>query len=561
MEKIFKLRNVNSRAQASLNFVTSMGTDIGTAEEMINHRRKNKLVFRPDGFKPLSSEVYFRTRFIAYMIPGLTYVAQKHQLPNTTIRERSIYKLIFRVLNTAANFVNCLFIIIWYQVLLNSVKTVSATEVGVVHGFLGSVIWATQCVRESGAVSKEALAVREMNSLAMSKLSCATIILESGESVSGVEVMLLHQTACAGGKSFEATASKIISRVTQSTPLAQHNKQHVVPKANLRRSSSVSDELAAKTLAASAMREVLRGNATVDSAVHSTYNIFSGGAHMIFPWAFSLATSFTLTVVRAIKGEPTLMDYDAGPAEVSTSIMMMVALLVATAFVTQVLLKDALSELMVINTWMDFMLGAVGGRSKLTNTKKNDELGFFVRLDNVDNVESYDLLCRSIGEVGLTVGEHHKKSFEVLSVICLVCVLVLFVGTVMDLEIAGWNVLIFIWSSLILVAMLRVFWLVVQIDSKMSKKVVKLLKHQMQLNKDFLFRDGSETETTMSEERRLELIKANGMLDLMCERIAINHVSLKILRVVQLREEVLVKFGAGIVAALFTTALRQTWND
>jgi hypothetical protein len=120
--------------------------------------------------------------------------------------------------------------------------------------------------------------------------------------------------------------------------------------------------------------------------------------------------------------------------------------------------------------------------------------------------------------------------------------------------------MLFAWGTIILFVMMRVFWFVVQIDSKLSKRAVKLLALEQHANERALIVDGRNGEVLMSDERKAELLAANALISVMCKEITLRHVSLKLFKFMQLREDVLVKFGGAIGAALFTTALRQSLN-
>lgn len=558
MDSIVNLHG-DERARASLAFVNSMGTSLETAEDMVSHHRLHQLVFRPDNFQPLPFKTYFLSRFVAYMtIPGLVFFIQKWQIPRSTEREKIIYNIIYKVLNTAFSAVNIAFVALFILSLSGRAKMISVAELGVVFGFMIST-WATQCIREADSVSKEGLVRRENNSLAMTRLMHTNIRMVNGITISGVGTMLLHKSACAESSRKAATSTNILNTLTQSTALAMYNSHQALPTPTAgggthRRRSSLSEEIAT-----AARNAVLRGESSIESTVHGRYNIFGGGLHMMLPWAVSFGVSSVPTVFRLIAGEDNMFDADVSGADISTSVVLTLLLILITAFVFQVQLNDALSDLSTMNTWVNLILGSIARGSKLTNTQKNDELDFHIHLDSVKNVNSFEMLYRSIGQVCVHYAECHKRAFEAMSFTCLVSVGVLFVVSAMDAEIDAWNVLLFVWSTIILVAMMTAFWLVVQIDSKMSKRVVKLLKLQQQHNEHALIMDTHDGgQESMSSEKRAELTSANALINVMCERITVSQTSLKILGVVPLREEALIKFGGAIGAALFTTALRQS---
>jgi hypothetical protein len=142
--------------------------------------------------------------------------------------------------------------------------------------------------------------------------------------------------------------------------------------------------------------------------------------------------------------------------------------------------------------------------------------------------------------------------------VCIATVVAVFAGSVLDLEMDVWNTLLIAGGSAILVAMLKVFHSLVNIDKLLVVEAIKLLRHQMWVNERDIMSLGTDgAEWSGGEGKAAELRRANQALELFVREIKNSHRSLIIFGVLPLTKQNLAKLGAAIGAALFTTVLRQ----
>jgi hypothetical protein len=541
------------RARSSLELANSLGTTIETAEEMAAHWTKNHTVFRPDSFKRLPFREYVWTRTLALLLPGPAFFLHHWHIPNSTPHEKSLSNVTIKVLNPLFTIVAIASVVLWVLVLSDQVKSVTAYELASIHIIIMSLCATTQSVREAGSFSREGAILQENLNLHAARLVHSEFCLVSGKTISGADVIHLQSQVCTGG---EAVATVVVGATTRSTALAIFNMQHKPSAASVRRSSSVHEAVEQAAAAAAAAKQAV----DVNKATHRKYNFISGGLQFALPWTVGLAVCIIPSLFRAVTGKISMFHDDATGKDIGADIILVLIIMLCTAFTIQVQIKDGLDDLWTIKEITDFTLGSISEDCAIVNTDENDALGFRMRLDNAENVESFEALFDTNVALFAFLGTYHKRAFEVLSIICVTSILIVFLGTVFELEIDSWNIMTYVWSAIIGVPMIRVFWLIVTIDQRLTKDFIRALRRERRKNDRALVTEEEDGGAMMSAEDRKKLIKASQLIGFLVDKIDNEHVSLKLFRVLVMRKDTMIKMGAALCAALLSTALRQALN-
>jgi hypothetical protein len=142
--------------------------------------------------------------------------------------------------------------------------------------------------------------------------------------------------------------------------------------------------------------------------------------------------------------------------------------------------------------------------------------------------------------------------------ICVASVVAVFVGSVIELEIDAWNVMLFVMGGGVLIVSMRVFMLIVVMHGRLGATTVKMLWHQRRLNEEAIER--LEHLATLDEAKIRSLLIASKKIDRLREAISIVHRPLVLFGAVPLTKENVVKASVAMAAALFTTVLRTSIN-
>jgi hypothetical protein len=431
--------------------------------------------------------------------------------------------------------------------------TIKLSEIFTAFVALSGLGLATQAVREGMTVSREAQAASQVYSANVVALRYTKFSLTNGSVISGTDALVYFTRSCKGE---EVTAGALLVTVTQATSLAYCNAQNT-PPAGKRRSSSIAAEIA-----------------QIDAAFHSSdvedkshdimkkkYNPFSvDGVGKILSWSLGFAFLTIPTVVGKLRGETTMVDSNATQADIVVDILTIIVLLLGVMSVSLLVLASALSELGIVNSWTRFLVGSICEGTGWRH-RPNEVLDFHLRLDCPEAVESFEVLYDLVRAVSYSYGEYHKKPFGLLMMICVASVVAVFVGSVMELEIDTWNVLLFVMGGGVLIVSMRVFLLIVVMHGRLGATMMKMLRHQRRLNNDAIERlEKMEAAPQVAEARVQVLMAANKKILRLLEVIADVHRPLVLFGAVPLTKENVVKASVAMAAALFTTVLRTSIN-
>jgi hypothetical protein len=145
-----------------------------------------------------------------------------------------------------------------------------------------------------------------------------------------------------------------------------------------------------------------------------------------------------------------------------------------------------------------------------------------------------------------------------MSVVGIASVVVAFLSSVLDVEVDVWNIEVFLTGLIMLFVTAKVLTGIVKCDNLLHKAVVKMLQHQVRLNRVEIARDA---KGLLGSEKVAEMKAANELIAALSESIDSFYAHQKLFGVVAMKQENLAKAGAGLGAALFTTALRQALNS
>lgn len=201
-------------------------------------------------------------------------------------------------------------------------------------------------------------------------------------------------------------------------------------------------------------------------------------------------------------------------------------------------------------------LGSVAEGSSFFNAK-NEELDFHVRLDSKAAVDSFQTLFESVQATTDNYGTYHRKPLEILSIVSMISTGIAFLSSVMDVEMSVVVVLLLMFGTSTLVCFMFVLTKLASIDSLLSSRMVKLLRHQRRLNVEAVAKNSRGTDRAVSAEREEEMGRANAAIQEFWEKVEDTHVPQKLFGVLPLTRLTLAKLGGAIAAALFTTVLRS----
>jgi hypothetical protein len=539
----------SARAAASLELFSSLGCSIETAEECVGHYRRTGFVVRPDNFVFWTERQYCLTRFFSLLVPGLSFFTLPHMLPRYTPYETTIFGL----LNLINAWASVLDIVMVFQVIVvasGASKNVPVVEVLSIFASSVVVVWASQCSREA-AITKDRFVDKERQNRAASVLRYTKLSLANGKTVTGIEALSYMARSCFGR---EDMADYMLKSSLELSSLSFFNSQNKnITPANRRRSSSAVDDL--ETLAA------VRNSEVQHQIQNNRYNLFRNISKTAGSWVLGCVFAAVPTIFKIRQGLPNMFDADYTGWDKCADTLTAFFVLVSYAFMAFIMVTGDLGETDVINTWVDFLRGSISRGSDFRN-EANDKLDFHLRLNSTGAVESFEALYSCLSANVYYECKYVKKTYEIMSIVCVASVAIVFVGlTLLDVDIQAWRVMLFLQGILTLVVMLVFFFRIVVMHSKLGKLMVILIRHQRRLNEVAVEEDECEDEKQVSEEQIRHFKAANKALDRFVERILDTHMPQKLLGILPMTHENMVKLGAAIGAALFTTVLRKALSQ
>ncbi|GMI36333.1 hypothetical protein TeGR_g2771 [Tetraparma gracilis] len=546
LTKIFEQREVKSRAESSLKLVNELGYSLDAAEELIMHWRRASIQFRPDDFEHVPWRTVFWARLASYIIPFAAFfeVFKSASIPNYSPVEQSLYHIMKYSLSAVAGIVSSMLWVALAVTGLGLVETISMAEISAIYMIMAGTVFATQASREAGHVSTQGVALRQEAMRIMIHLRGTRMRLTDGTVVSGFQSLVKATDFC-GTK----VARLFLLETTQTSPLAHFNLMNTGSRQGRRSSSFMEFEALLPDSAAAGDQH---GKQITDK-----YQVLSCGPGRMLPWITALGMASVPTVVGKMRGELTMLDAEAPVADVAVDILLFLSIILCACFSVLVVLQNAFDEMSVSSGWATFLTNSIS-KGLTGHHQVGDNGSFYMRLDNARAVREFDTLRSYISSACNRISWWHKGPFEVLSVLCIVCAGSVFVGSLLEVEVDVWNVLLLLMGFVSLPVMVRVFLLIIGVDSKLFRGLKKGLRHQKRMNETMIIHDRARGgRGLLSDETIRDMREANEAIDVMCAEIDDTHRTPKLFGLLPLTRDNLVKMSGAIAAGLFTTILRQ----
>jgi hypothetical protein len=428
---------------------------------------------------------------------------------------------------------------------LGYTPSVALSEVVAVYIILLGTGLATQTAKEGMIHSQSGQRVNQRYMESIVALRYTKFTLTNGSVLKGPDVLTQITRACVD----RAEADAVLLVVTAASGLAHRNAESIPPE-HRRRSSSISDDLRESV--------AVFQHDNVEEQAHETmnnkFNAFSldGRPVKMMMWVIALAAAAIPTVVGKLRNETTMIDEEATAVEIASDIGSIVVLIVGSGLLSFGALRVALTELSVCDNWARFLSGSICAGTGWRN-RQNEALDFHFRLDTREAVESFEVLYTCVRTVCHAYGQFHLAAFEILMILSNGAIIMVFASSIMDVEVDSWLVLLFTMGGGVLLTMAAVFMKLVRLHDRLGASMVKLLRHQRRLNEELI-----EDEKDAAKAEALAV--ASRYISRMCESIADVHEPLKVIGVISLTKENVVKGTVAMIAALVTTLLRQSIN-
>lgn len=394
---VLQLVPVADRAGRSLQLLDSMGVSLDSADELIAHWRRTSMQARPDNYRHVPFQTFFRARLLAYVVPFAAFGdAIKNAVPpNYSPVERSYYHIVKWSLATTTAVVMLILMSALALCASNAAVSHSVSEIAsIILIVIGSVL-APQAAREAGFASTTGVALQHEAARALSRLRAAEFELTCGEVISGFSSLIRATHSCANVPL--PLARQFLFENTKLSPLAYSQKQSSEESQTRRRVSLAADELSALIAADVEHDADDHGARTSDK-----YEVYSCAPDRFFPWANALVMASAPTVTRVLQGEVSMFDSDSTVIDTLVGLLVVIGLLLSCCFSTLVVLKGAVDEMQCLDGWCKFTVGSIT-KGFMKNHKTSDNGGFHLRLDTMDAVRSFGSLHSAVKSTAMYV--------------------------------------------------------------------------------------------------------------------------------------------------------------
>ena len=518
------------RADAFMRLLDGYNLTIDEVEKLVRYFTQTRRQRRPDRFEYLPKSSYLIKRLLSLCTPGSALFIEKF-IPNFTPYEKGVFSITRSVLGSLCQVV---LVFIYTCLVLTGTGTSSVSWKEVLSICLTSLPtgWGSQAARDSFSWSKEGTVRRFLWQRRLSILRHTRIHLKGGSMIDGMTCISRMFTSC-------ETYGEL-KLLCQDTPLSFANRlKHTTRQ---RRRSSASDDL----------KELERGEELKQRGqMDEKYNIGVASWNKILPLVTALLLAGLPTVVRHLKGDSTLLGYTDG-YDFAVDLMLMVFILLTIFFVSLVILKDARTEIAYCRGWCEFLLRSIQAEEFSRESIQIGESISF-RLDSTDAVEGFAALYKFMSSYIFFNLDFHMAAFESLGLVCLASVILIFIGSVLDMEVDVWNTYPMASAILIWPVVLMGLLDIVKIDVLLTEDLSKYLRHQRRMNEK-IARMG---EKQLSPEERTELKKASEEIDFLIEEISDTHVTIRLLGKLKLNRGNMVRLASGMAVAIFTTIMRS----
>jgi hypothetical protein len=569
MDRITSLVDDADRTRASLELFIDLGVSQEKATELIAYYRREGFQMRPDNFRYLRYRRFFWTRLLGYLVPFVGIFTQHWQIPNLTPFEQGPYKIIHYIVIPVAAIGPLLCgtqFLLWST---GATETIKLPELITTYLTLCGLGLATQVAREAVTVSREGVRVMQRSMASVTSLRYTKIRLTNGKAISGTDALVYFTRACSTHRSTDnttdttdttntgttaAAANDFLLAVCKISALAYHNANNASLVAK-RRSSSIA--LEAQEMY-DAFHSADAASAVTEDAMNRKYNYCSLDSFgKVLSISLGVLFLCVPTMMGYCRGEVTMFHSDATTVDVLVDVMSTAVLFFGIVPVAFVILGEAVTELAIVDEWTKFLVGSICEGTGWRNAS-NVNLDFHLRLDCPAAIDSFEILYNAVLTVSYCWGAYHKAAFEVLTIVSVASVVAVFVGSVLDLELDTWNVMLFAMGAGVLIVSTRVFSILVIMHKRLGDKVVMMLRHQKRLNSEAII---LQTLANVPDENKTKtLTTANLKLDILLTSIPDGHKPMLLLGVIPLTKDNVVKGGFAVGAGLFTTVLRTSIN-
>ena len=330
------------------------------------------------------------------------------------------------------------------------------------------------------------------------------------------------------------------SSVSFFTTPAPHASAYGANHPSQRRRSSISD-------AAAMWIKSQRSENDVKAEYDQKYNILSLG-NKLAPLSLAIIGSLIPAVVATLNTEDyqrSLFRGEGVAADSVHDICTLLAMLMTFFVLLQVLTLDSLESNAAMIRQTKWLRDVFVPRYLGTTTCE-------LHLDSLKNVKAAEQFYAFFESYTAYGCRFNVSAFEVLGVICIIAALAAAVSAYFELGPLVWNVTFIVMGTFVMALAAKVLHGVAKVHDGLHKDLVKALHYQKRQNTRQM------REEKVGKERSEELVAVNERIDCLVEEILETRTQVKLLGLLPLTKENVVKVSAATFTTLFATALRTS---
>ena len=214
-------------------------------------------------------------------------------------------------------------------------------------------------------------------------------------------------------------------------------------------------------------------------------------------------------------------------------------------------------HLIPYHTLLSYLFATNECRFLMNTFEDKSDGGLVFELDNLAAVRGFEAFYRFMYAFSSTTMGFHTAAFASMSVVCVSAVVVLFVASILSIEIDVWNLYLIVVATLCNFVIFRGLMAITKADQVLFSGIIKSLRHQITVNSEKVLWDGNEVDLTMTKEELAGIRMANDAIRILIDKIEVKHENIKLYGILPLHQRNLVKAGGAVGAAIFTTILRS----
>ncbi|GMI37014.1 hypothetical protein TrCOL_g7833 [Triparma columacea] len=540
MEQITEVEP-NKHAEVFMGVLADFELSIDEVEALFNYFTRTRRQRRPDGFKYLPRGVYFIRRLLGLYTPVAAFFMD-NLMPKLTPHEQSLFSI---TRNVIGGFDQLVLVLIYTSLFLTAtgVSNISPMSIFAILSMNLPIGWGSQAARESFYWSTEGGVKKSLWQRRLMILRYTPIRLKDGTSINGLASLTRIFKAC--------NTVHYLQIVLQASPLAFFNQEK--NSISCRRRSSMGKAQENDLL--EELKEAKLENRHVSRIqLDKKFNIIKLDFGKMIPLFVGVLLAALPTTVRVMKG-----GVASNHSGVDAAVEAMVALfvLLTVFFTVLVILKDANKELEFDRKWVECLLATIQPDDEPRKTVGVNAKFLEIRLDTSAAVEGFTALYKFLKAYTVHWNmQFHASSFVMLGTVCAASVIVIFIGSVLELEMDVWNTYLMATATIIWPIVLRGLFNVVKIDELLDVRLQRYLRHQRRLNEKIL-RLG---EKHHSSEDAVKLRRVCEEINSLIEEIQDTHKTIKLLGKIPLNKTNMVRLAGAMAAGIFTTILRSAYD-